>query len=303
MRSLVIGEALIDRVTSPDGAVAEHVGGSPANVAIGLAALGHDVELATWLGPDAHGARIEQVCRTRGVALTPGSHGAGSTPVAHATLDEQGSATYTFDLEWAPETFPTADSYGHVHTGSIGAVLQPGATSVRRFLQQARAGATISYDPNLRPDLMTLDEAAAAVAGLLTLADVVKASDEDLAWLSPGSPVEQVAKEWATLGPALVVITLGGAGAFVRVGRSGEQARLPAGVVRLVDTVGAGDSFMAGLVSGLLDGGLLGSPDARQRLRAATLEQVLPAVERALATAARTVSVAGAHAPTRAELG
>ncbi|WP_367652416.1 PfkB family carbohydrate kinase [Intrasporangium sp.] len=303
MRTLAVGEALIDEVTSPGGAVAEHVGGSPANVAFGLAALGHDVELATWLGVDAHGARIEQVCRSRGVALTPGSHGAASTPVAHALLDERGSATYTFDLEWAPETFPAPGSHGHVHTGSIGAVLQPGALAVRQFLALAhQAGATVSYDPNLRPALMTLEEARAAVAAALALADVVKASDEDLAWLSPGSSVEQVAKEWAALGPAIVVVTLGAAGAFVRCSVSGEMTRLPAAAVHLVDTVGAGDSFMAGLISGLIDADLLGSREARERLRGATLDEVVPAVERALKTAALTVARAGAYAPGRNDL-
>jgi fructokinase len=303
VHTLVVGEALIDRVTGPDGSVAEHVGGSPANVAFGLGALGHAVELATWLGPDAHGARIEEVCRSRGIPLTPGSHGAASTPVAHALLDARGSATYTFDLEWAPESFPSHAAYGHVHLGSIGAVLEPGASRVRRFLEEARDTTTVSYDPNLRPALMTLEEARDAVAAAVPLADVVKASDEDVGWLAPDTPLEDVAAEWAALGPSLVVVTRGGEGALVHVPGSGEQLNLPAAATRLVDTVGAGDSFMAGLLSGLLDAGLLGSPDARDGLRKASLEDVAPAVRRALATAARTVAVAGAYAPSRAELG
>lgn len=303
MRSLVIGEALIDRVTSAGGAVTEHVGGSPANVAFGLGALGHDVELATWIGSDAHGARIQEVCRSRGIALTPGSHGAQATPIAHAVLDERGSAAYTFALEWAPSAFPGPEPYGHVHVGSIGAVLEPGATEVRRFLVRVRDVATISYDPNLRPALMTLDEARAAVAAVLPLADVVKASDEDLAWVAPGAEVEAIAAEWGVLGPAIVVVTLGSEGALLHVTRSGEQVRLPAAPTRLVDTVGAGDSFMAGLLSGFLDAGLLGDRAARGRLRRASLSDLTPAIRRGLATAGRTVAVAGAHAPSRSELG
>lgn len=303
MRSLVVGEALIDEVTTADGAVREHVGGSPANVAFGLAALGHDVDLATWIGPDAYGAEIEEVCRSRRVALTRGSRGAGSTPVAHARLDEHGSATYTFDLEWALADFPDPAAYGHVHVGSIGAVLEPGASHVRDFLARARGRATVSYDPNLRPALMTLAEARAAVDAAVPLCDVVKASDEDLAWLAPGVAIEDVAAEWGGLGPALVVVTRGGEGALVHVTQSGAQALLPAVPTQLVDTVGAGDSFMSGLLSGLIDADLLGSPDARDRLRKASLEHVVPAVSRGLATAARTVAVAGAHAPTRADLG
>lgn len=302
MRSLVIGEALIDEVTSASGAVSEHVGGSPANVAFGLAALSHHADLAAWIADDAHGARIEDVCRSHGVALTPGSRGACATPVAHARLDAAGSATYTFDLEWAPSTFPSPDSYGHIHVGSIGTVLEPGATQVRRFLNQARHGATVSYDPNLRPALMTIEEARNAVSAAIPLVDVVKASDEDLAWLAPGRALDDVAEAWGSAGPALVVVTLGGDGAYVRVSASGEHLRLPAVKTRLVDTVGAGDSFMAGLLSGLLDADLLGSPDARNRLRTSRLDAVVPAVHRGLATAARTVAVAGAYAPTRDEL-
>ena len=303
MHTLVVGEALVDRVTSADGSVVEHVGGSPANVAFGLGALGHDVELATWIGTDARGDRIETVCRSHGIALSAGSRGARSTPVAHAYLDELRSATYTFDLEWAPDDFPSPAAFGHVHVGSIGAVLEPGATQVRRFVEQAAELATVSYDPNLRPALMSLEEARAAVTGILPFVDVVKASDEDLAWLSPGRPLDELTAEWAALGPALVVVTRGGDGALVRVTGSGEQETVPAAATRLVDTVGAGDSFMAGLLSGLLDADFLGSIEARHRLRTASLREVAPAVARALTTAARTVAVAGAYAPSRAELG
>ena len=97
-------------------------------------------------------------------------------------------------------------------------------------------------------------------------------------------------------------MTRGGEGAVVRVTRTGEQQALPAPVVQVVDTVGAGDSFLAGLVSGLIDAGLLGGSDARARLRQATIDDVLPAVERALRTGALTVERAGAHAPTRIDL-
>ena len=95
-------------------------------------------------------------------------------------------------------------------------------------------------------------------------------------------------------------MTRGGEGAVVRVTRTGEQQALPAPSVEVVDTVGAGDSFMAGLVSGLLDAGLLGGPAARARLHDAALADVVPAVQRALRAGALTVERAGAYAPTRA---
>ena len=304
VRTLVVGEALIDAVTMPDGGTDEHVGGSPANVAFGLAALDHAVDLATWLATDAHGRRIEEVCRQRGVALTAGSLGAPFTSVAHATLDTSGAATYVFDLEWQLAAVPGLTAYGHVHTGSIAAVLEPGGSQVRETLAQARAlGATVSYDPNARPSLMGLpEEARRVIEGSIALSDVVKVSDEDIAWLCPGERVDDVLAAWGRLGPALVVMTRGGAGAVVRLTRTGEQRSLPAPAVDVVDTVGAGDSFMAGLVSGLLDAGLLGGPRARQALQAAGLDEVLPAVERALDTGALTVGRAGAHAPVRADL-
>ncbi|NUO92349.1 MAG: carbohydrate kinase, partial [Dermatophilaceae bacterium] len=304
VHTLVIGEALVDAVTTPGGGTEEHVGGSPANVAFGLAALDHPVDLATWIATDERGRRIEEVCRERGVALTAGSQGAPFTSVAYATLDLTGAATYVFDLEWQVASVPGLTAYGHVHTGSIGAVLEPGGTQVREILAVARGlGATVSYDPNARPALMGLpDQARRTIEESIRLADLVKVSDEDIAWLCPGESEEDVLRGWAELGPAVIVMTRGGEGAVVRVSRTGEQQALPAPRVDVVDTVGAGDSFMAGLVSGLIDSGLLGGPESRTRLHQARLADVLPAVERALVTGALTVGRAGAHAPTRSDL-
>ena len=304
VHTLVIGEALVDAVTTPGGGTEEHVGGSPANVAFGLAALDHPVDLATWIATDERGRRIEQVCRERGVALTAGSQGAPFTSVAYATLDLRGAATYVFDLEWQVASVPGLTAYGHVHTGSIAAVLEPGGAQVREILAVARGlGATVSYDPNARPALMGRpDRARRTIEESIRLADLVKVSDEDIAWLCPGESEDDVLRGWAELGPAVLVMTRGGEGAVVRVSRTGEQQALPAPRVDVVDTVGAGDSFMAGLVSGLIDAGLLGEAQARDRLHQAGLADVLPAVERALATGALTVGRAGAHAPTRSDL-
>ncbi|EWT03086.1 kinase [Intrasporangium oryzae NRRL B-24470] len=302
-RTLVIGEALIDAVTTATGEHAEHVGGSPANVAFGLAALDHPVDLATWIATDERGLRIEDVCRSRGITLTPGSLGAPFTSVADARLDATGAATYTFDLEWQLAAVPDLTSYAHVHTGSIAVVLEPGGSAVRATLAAARGTATISYDPNARPTLMGAPEVARRlIEEAIASADVVKLSDEDVAWLCPGETIDEALTGWAALGPALLVVTRGGEGAIVRLGRTGEERALAATPVTVVDTVGAGDSFMAGLVSGLLDAGLLGGAEARDRLRAASMDDVLPAVERALLTGARTVARAGAHAPVRADL-
>ncbi|TWP37422.1 carbohydrate kinase family protein [Leekyejoonella antrihumi] len=302
-RTLVVGESLVDIVHRPGLPPAEHVGGSPLNVAVGLARLGHPVELSTYLARDAHGQAILDHLRVDGVALTTGSTTADHTPTATATLDEDSSATYEFDLMWdLPYRMPT--DFDHFHTGSIAAALQPGAERVRDWMLSARAQATTSFDPNVRPTLIgSAADNRAVLEQLIGLADVVKASDEDISWLYGGAaPVDQILPLWARLGPSVVVATRGGNGALVHLTATGETIELPGRTVELVDTVGAGDSFQSGLISGLLDAGLLGGVEARQRLLSADAGAVLPAVQRAIDASAITVSRAGAQPPSRSEL-
>jgi fructokinase len=304
MRTLVIGESLIDIVHRVDGSSQEHVGGSPANVAIGLARLGHDVTLATMIGQDERGARIAGLLHDELIRLTAGSVGQRRTSVATSTLDATGAATYSFDLAWEVAEDQTLDGLAHVHTGSIAATLEPGASAVLTTIQHARPHATISYDPNARPSLMgDPHEVRAKMEQLIGLSDVVKASDEDIAWLYDGAPVPGVLRLWGQLGPSLVVMTRGDKGVTIWLRSSGELTTADAPVVEVVDTVGAGDSFMAGLLSGLLEAGLLGDVQARERLRAAALAEVRPAIDRALACAAITVSRPGADPPHLSHLG
>jgi fructokinase len=147
----------------------------------------------------------------------------------------------------------------------------------------------------------SVDEVRPRVEELVALSDVVKCSEDDIDWLYAGATPSEVMSRWAELGAALTVVTLGPDGVTWRAG-SGEEDSEPAHVIGVVDTVGAGDSFMAGLVSGLLDDGLLGSHEARERLLAAGLGQVRPAIDRALATSGVTVLRAGAYAPNREEI-
>jgi len=301
--TLVVGESLIDLVKSPDGSTQEHVGGSPANVAVGLARLGQDVAFATRIGDDERGTRIARHCQREGISLTEGSVGRWPTSVATSTLDATGGAAYSFDLAWELPELASLEGFTHVHTGSIAATLEPGASAVLTTIQSARPSATISYDPNARPSLMgDPHEVRSKIEALIGLSDVVKASDEDIAWLYGGAPISDVLRLWGQLGPSLTVVTRGGKGAVAGLSTTGELTSVDAPVVRVVDTVGAGDSFMAGLLSGLMDAGLLGGLQGRERLRTASLADVLPAVDRALACAAITVSRAGANPPRRAEL-
>jgi fructokinase len=300
---VVIGELLVDVVHTPDGQTAEHVGGSPANVALGLARLAHDTWFATLVGTDARGIRCAEHVESGGVKLLPGSTDPDHpTSTAAATLDESGAATYVFDLHWNLPPVQLPEGTTHVHIGSIGTTLTPGDAEVTAAVHRARAAGTVSYDPNVRPTIMgSADAVRPRVEELVALSDVVKCSEDDIEWLYPGETPSQVMTRWAGLGAALTVVTLGPRGVTWRAA-SGDEASEPAQDIDVVDTVGAGDSFMAGLVSGLLDDGLLGSTEARERLRAAGLAEVRAAVHRALATSGLTVRRAGAYAPTREEI-
>ena len=302
-RLLVIGEALVDIVAAPSGERTEHVGGSPANVAMGLSRLGHDVDFAGCLGRDQRGQRIADHLGSHGVTVLAECFGDDPTSTAVATLDEFGAATYEFDLHWDLPTIALPDGTGHIHTGSIGTVLAPGAASVTAALQAVRERGTVSYDPNIRPSIMgDLDAVRERVEELVALSDVVKASEDDLDLLYAGQSPEQVMAAWVGLGAGLAVVTLGAEGVMFRVSSDESLGRAAARADLVVDTVGAGDSFMAGLVSGLVAADLLGDPAARERLRSATLEKVQPAIERGLATSAVTVGRAGAYAPGLDEL-
>ena len=301
MKILSLGESLIDVVHARDS-TAEHVGGSILNVACGLGRLGHDSTLACWLGRDDRGRRIAEHVAASGATLYPGSDGADSTPVAYAELDAAGKASSTFELACDLPELPDLDAYGHVHTGSIGATTEPGGTKVAEAARAA-FGATVSYDPNARPALMgSPAEVLGRVEDLVCLSDVVKASDEDLEWLYPGRSYVDSAAAWLAMGPGLIVVTRGAAGALALTS-NGVVHEVPPKVAVVADTVGAGDSFMAGLISGLADLGLLGSAEAGRRLRAASWEDLAPALRRAVTTSAITVAHAGAYGPTRAEVG
>ena len=299
---LVLGEALVD-VVHKDGNISEHVGGSPANVAFGLGRLDHDVTLAAWFALDDRGKRILAACEDANVKVAKGSERAPRTSVANALIDAAGKATYQFDLSWLLPELPAAGSVGHIHTGSIGATLEPGGSQVVKAVREAADGATVSYDPNARPTLMGSAQAVLGrVEEIIALSDVVKSSDEDIEWLYPNQSVADVMRHWLNMGPSLAVVTRGGDGAYVAIATDDDIVEVAPNPVDVIDTVGAGDSFMAGLISGLLDAGYLGDAGARKALREARLVDIMPAVDRAITTSSNTVSKAGAYAPTRDEL-
>ena len=299
-RFLIAGEALTDIVIDAANTQREHPGGSPMNVAVALSRLGHEAHLLTRIGNDARGDAIRAHLDASGVQLTPGSSVEAATSTALARLDANGAATYEFDLLWDPRPAGLPEHVDAVHTSSIAAVLEPGAETVLDVLRRRRDGSTISYDPNARPTLMGDPETVRAqIEHTIALCDVVKASDEDVAWLYGTDDVEDVVASWRELGPALTVLTRGDEGAvgFAATGR----VQVSPVVVDAVDTVGAGDTFSAGILDALAAKDLLGA-EKRPALAAMPSDDVASVLRHAAALAAITVSRAGANPPWSHEL-
>jgi len=294
-RGLVIGESLIDIVGTE-----EHVGGSPLNVAVGLGRLGREVDFLTRIGDDPYGRRITEYANAAGVQLVPGSQTAERTSTARATVAEDGSAEYEFDLDWQLAGTPPVAPPLLVHTGSIAAVQEPGCLAVAALVDAYHLSATVSFDPNVRPSLIADRELAIQRIGhLVERSDIVKVSEEDLYWLDPDRSPEQISRTWLALGPALVIVTMADQGAMA-VSAAGE-ARVPTRAVQVVDTVGAGDSFMVGLIDALWSLGLLGA-ERRPELAGIGIDALTAVLEAGSATAALTVGRAGADLPDRAAL-
>lgn len=295
---LVVGESLVDVVERPDGTRTEHAGGSPANVAAGLGRLGLDVRLATDLGDDGYGRLVADHLAASGVELVAPLRVGGHTSTAVARVDASGAAEYDFDVAWAPAALEVATPSA-VHIGSIATVLEPGAQVVGSLVRRLAPHCVVTYDPNIRPAFMP-DRATARtlVEDLVRLSDVVKISDEDIAWLSPGTDPADLARSWLALGPRAVFVTTGSRGSFAVAARGRVDVSPLAGDV--VDTVGAGDAYMAGIIAALHDGGLLDASDGRLReLDADDLGRIAGFAAR---TAAITVGRAGAEPPWRKEL-
>ena len=222
--ALVIGESLVDIVSNSDGSSVEHPGGSPANVAVALARLGADVGLATAYADDRLGGLLDQHFANAGVSLAGDPHVLARTSSAVATLDDTGAASYVFDLEWDLPPVPTADPPALVHTGSLAAVMEPGAGTVAAAIAALAPTSTVSYDINARPAATGVDaEIVARVEALVALSDVVKASDEDLEVLYPGSEVEECVERLLGLGAGAVVVTWGGKGASCHTRAGGRR--------------------------------------------------------------------------------
>ncbi|MEV4174081.1 carbohydrate kinase [Nonomuraea sp. NPDC049709] len=300
----VLGECVADAFTdraaggAAAGGLALRVlpGGGPANTAVALARLGTPARFLGRISGDVFGGLFREHLTSSGVDLSASVAAGEPSTLAVAALDADGRAEYTFyadgtaDWQWTPYELDPGrlGPVACLHTGSLALVREPGREAVAEFARAASRRATISIDPNVRPSLAAKDDYQ--VARWCEWTDILKLSADDLDFLLPGTPMEHACDTWHAAGARLIVITRGADGALVSL--DGARAAVPAPEVDVVDTVGAGDSFTAGLLHDLGARGLLGG-----RLDDLDLETAVAAATFAARVSALTCSVAGANPP------
>ncbi len=295
----VAGEVLIDLIPVAGADRLAVVGGGPANTAKALARLGFDSYFIDGMSTNEYGQKAKAELEADGVKLDYVSFSDKPMCLATVTLDASGSASYeflidgtvTFDFEreWLPN--PSVGTPAVFHIGTLAPLVEPGASVLYEWAQEINQFAPIVFDPNVRPSIMH-DRAHydAIVNKWAAISNVVKVSEDDIAWLYPGRLQEEVAAEWLSMGVDLVVITLGSEG-LRGITRRGSVS-VPGVQTSVVDTVGAGDTVGAILVEGVVKYGVTG-------LVGDTLKAVLT---RAAEAAAITCSRAGAQPPYLNEL-
>lgn len=252
---LVIGESLIDEIRDGDE-TARRPGGSPMNVAIGLGRLGVHTSLATHLGDDIDGRTIIGHVRESGASVVPSSVGQHNTGLAIATKRSDGAADYEFRLDWDLHLAATAPMPAWVHIGSIATFISPGVEKLERLVGRLPETTRLSYDPNIRASLIPEHgESFAQFQRFARKADVVKLSDEDAAWLFGSLSNDEVLDQILALGPALAIMTQGERGALLATTK--HRVLVPARITNVVDTIGAGDSYMASIIWQLASGASL----------------------------------------------
>ena len=300
-RALVIGEALIDVIERRDGTRLERPGGSPLNVAVGLGRLGDIVSFLTAVGADDLGDAVRSHLKGSGVAVHPSSLKAARTSTATATLANDGSASYTFDIRCeirTPRAFPSPTL---VHAGSIAALLAPSSAAVMAAIDSFRGRALITFDPNVREHLLAnRDQTRRTAEAFFHLADLVKLSDEDARFLYPELDGKAVLDRIRSLGVATAVLTCGAKGWIIA--GAGAPRSFSARPTPVVDTVGAGDSYMAGLIHARLEISRGSSVEVARRVLAEDARTLDAASIFAARCAEITVQRAGADLPWSREL-
>lgn len=309
---LVCGEALFDFFSEDDASgLASKVnfkaiaGGSPFNVAVGLRRLGVEAALFAGLSTDYLGRRLQQVLQDEGVRPDYLVDFAAPTTLAMVAVGANGSPHYSFrgegcadrqlKTEHLPELGPEVRG---LHIGSFSLVVQPIADTLLALVRQESGKRLISLDPNVRlnPE-PNIDLWRSRVATLVELADLIKVSDEDLSLLYPEQDPQRVIEGWLQHRCQLVFLTRGGEGATVFSKGHGSWS-VPACSVKIADTVGAGDTFQAALITWLTEKQL----DSVEGVQSLGREQIDGMLKFAVQAAALTCSKTGPDLPYRHQL-
>ena len=307
---LVCGEALVDLFVSPDpesGVRTETVlGGSPFNVAIGLSRLGASARFFGGVSKDAFGQAIVAKLKRERVDLSVIKLSDRLSTISVVSTDEHGQPTYAFhgdgkaDRDMTPADLPELDGrIDAITVGSYAIAVPPVGDALLALVRREAGRTTISLDPNVRPTV-TPDMQAwrKRFEAFLPCAAIVKASEEDLRiGYGDTHSIGELVDRWHRAGPSLVVVTRGenGASAFLR---GHGPISVPGRPVKVVDTVGAGDTFHAALLAFLSRIDRL----AVQRLEDITMKEVEDALRYAVAASAITCMRKGADLPTDSEV-
>jgi fructokinase len=294
---LVAGEALYDLVIDDTGALAGHPGGGPFNTARTIGRLGQTVAFLGRLSGDRLGATHERMLAGDGVGLDAVVRTTEPTTLALASLDAIGAASWSFysagtaaaGLSRMDALAALPAQVAALHVGTLGIVLEPLATALEAVVERLAGETMIVLDPNVRPQVID-DEPAfrARLERVLAHSDIVKVSEEDLAWLDPGHARPASARALLERGPSVVLLTRGPDGASV-ISAAGDTAIAPV-ATQVVDTIGAGDAFGGAFLAWWISHGLGRAELARDEL-------VVEAARFAALIAARTVARAGASPP------
>jgi fructokinase len=294
----VSGEVLIDLI--PDGSERKPiVGGGPANTAKALSKIGIDTQFIDGISSDQYGQMAKDELVSAGIKLDYVKYSDKPTCLAIVSLSDSGSATYefvientaTFDFtsEWLPNPQTVLPSL--LHIGTLATAIEPGASLLFEWAQSVAKVAPIVFDPNIRPAVISdRKQYLAQVERWVAISSAVKVSDEDIKWLYPNIEIEKIVNDWLTKSPSLIVVTYGDKGLTGH--RKNERVSVEALKVKVVDTVGAGDTVGAVLVEAIVNDGL-------DSLTGSRLKTML---KRAAKAAAITVSRVGANPPTSEEL-
>ncbi len=299
----VIGEVVLDRFITGDS-ITDVAGGSSANTALAMHVANHDVRLRARYSNDDSGQFLKTAARNAGLNIEESVIAYEPATTVDIVLSDDGAPAYTFtmdgtaDWQWTQSELatPLAPNTQAIVTGSLVSVFTPGCDEIFSWAQKQRnVGILLAYDPNARPSAVNPEQAdliRERIIRWVSNSDVVKVSDEDLAWISPRESAHEVASQWSQRGPRLVVLTAGSRGAWAYADGV-EFGHVAAPVIEVVDTVGAGDTLMAWLVSGLVDS------DSEVRFTASNVLQVLT---QAVHAAAVTCTRKGCRPPVASEV-